>query len=312
MAHDRRFRFGVQAATAQSGHEWADLARKVEALGYDTLFVPDHFGDQLAPLPALAAAADATTELKVGTLVLDNDFRHPVVLAKELATVDVLSGGRLEVGLGAGWMTTDYEQSGIPHDRPGIRIERLAEGIEIIKGLFGEGPVTFAGEHYQVTELDGSPKPAQRPSPPWLIGGGGERMLRLAAREADIVGINPSMHTGEINAETAADAVALATDRKLEWVRDEAGDRFTDIELNVLVFVVSVTDDAPGFAEMMAGGFGVTPDEAHHVPQALFGTVDEICETLEARRERWGFSYYVVQADVFEALAPVVERMAGH
>ncbi len=165
MAHPRRFRFGVQAKTATSGEDWAAMARKVEDLGYSTLFVPDHFGDELAPVPALMAAADATTELRVGALVFDNDYRHPVVLAKEAATIDLLSGGRLELGLGAGWLTTDYEQSGIPLDPPGVRVDRMVEGLAVIKGMFAEGPFSFAGEHYTIDGLDGLPKPLTQPRP---------------------------------------------------------------------------------------------------------------------------------------------------
>jgi probable F420-dependent oxidoreductase len=301
----------VQLATATSGQEWSDAARKVEALGYDTLFVPDHFGDQLGPVPALMAAADATTELRVGALVLDNDYRHPVVLAKELATLDVLSEGRLEIGLGAGWMTTDYEKSGIAHDRAGVRIDRLEEAISVIKGLFVDGPFDHAGEHYTITALEGLPKPVQRPSPPWIIGGGGRRMLGVAAREADIIGINPALPNGAPDAEAAADATASATDRKVDWLREAAGDRFDDIELNMLVLAAAETDDRTGFAELMAGGFGVDPVDALDIPHAWFGSIDEICESLIARRERWGVSYYVLQGDTYEAMAPVVERLAG-
>ena len=214
MAHDRRFRFGIQLSTAASGADWAELARKAEDLGYDTLFMPDHFGDQLAPVPALMAAADATTELKVGALVFDNDYKHPVVLAKELATIDVLSGGRLEVGLGAGWMQSDYDQSGIPMDPPGVRVSRMVEGIAVIKGCFDAGPYSFAGEHYTITEYDGLPKPMQSP-PPFLIGGGAKRVLSIAAREAQIVGINPSIHSGRVDAAAAQNGAAGETDQKL-------------------------------------------------------------------------------------------------
>src|SRR5688500_8697486 len=191
MGHARPFRFGVQLSSAPSGAEWATLARRAEDLGYSSLFLPDHFGAQLAPVPAMQAAADATTSLKVGCLVFDNDYKHPVVLAKEVATIDVLSGGRVELGIGAGWMNSDYEQSGIQHDRAGVRIDRMEEGIAVMKGLFGEGPCSYEGAHYRVTAMDGLPKPVQRPHPPLLIGGGGKRVLSIAGREADIVGINP-------------------------------------------------------------------------------------------------------------------------
>src|SRR5437762_10859327 len=161
MAHPRKFRFGVQASNAGSAAEWATLARKVEDLGYSSLFLPDHFGEQLAPVPAIMAAADATTDLKVGALVFDNDYKHPVVFAKEIATVDVLSGGRVELGIGAGWMNSDYEQSGIQHDSAKVRVDRMEEGIAIMKGLFADGAFSYEGNHYTITGLDGLPKPTQ-------------------------------------------------------------------------------------------------------------------------------------------------------
>lgn len=310
MTHPRKFRFGVQAAAAPDGEAWRRLARKVEDLGYSTLFVPDHFGDQLAPVPALMAAADATTELRVGGLVLDNDYRHPVVLAKEMATVDLLSGGRLELGLGAGWMRSDYEESGIPYDEPRVRVDRFEEALAVVKGLLGDGPFSYEGDHYTITALDGLPKPVQRPVP-ILVGGGGKRVLSIAAREADIVGINPNLRSGAVDKETVSDATAASFDRKLTWVREAAGDRFDDIELNLLVFVAIVTDDRQSMAEMLAGGFGVDPDEALSIPNAFIGTVEQICDELEARRERWGVSYVVFQEGAIDAMAPVVARLRG-
>ncbi len=311
MAHPRTFRFGVQLSTAPSGDDWAALARKAEDLGYSSLFLPDHFGDQLAPIPAMQAAADATTDLRVGALVFDNDYKHPVVLAKEIATIDVLSGGRVELGIGAGWMTTDYEQSGIPHDAAGVRVSRMEEGIAIMKGLFAEGAYSFEGDHYRITELDGLPKPVQRPHPPFLIGGGGRRVLSIAAREAQIVGINPALKSGAVDATTAADATGAATDRKLAWVREAAGDRFDDLELNTLLFAVIDTDDVAGTNEMMAGMFGLSPDDVPDIPHALIGPPSAMCDLLEARRARWGFSYIVVQGDAMETMAPVIARLAG-
>ncbi|MDQ2650217.1 MAG: TIGR03621 family F420-dependent LLM class oxidoreductase, partial [Actinomycetota bacterium] len=266
MAHARRFRFGIQLHNATSAADWAEQARKAEDLGYDTLFMPDHFGEQLAPVPALQAAADATTTLKVGALVFDNDYKHPVVLAKEMATLDVLSGGRLEFGIGAGWMKSDYDQSGIPMDAPGVRVSRMEEGIAVLKGCFADGPFSFAGDHYQITELNSLPKPVQRPGPPFLIGGGAKRVLSIAAREADIVGINPNLRSGAVDKETVADATAESFDQKVAWVREAAGPRFDDLELNLLVFVAVVTDDRQAMAEMLAGGFGVTPEAALSIP----------------------------------------------
>lgn len=311
MAHTRRFRFGVQLATAATGDEWATLARRAEELGFDTLFLPDHFGDQLAPVPAMMAAADATTTLKVGTLVFDNDYKHPVVLAKEMATLDRLSGGRVEIGLGAGWMLTDYQQSGIPYDSGKVRVDRFEEGLAILKGLLGPDPVTFHGEHYTVTELQGMPKPIQSP-PPIIVGGGMERMLTIAGREADIVGINPTMPNGAADADAARTGTAELTDRKLQWVKDAAGARYDDIEINLLTLGCFVTDDRQAFAEQMAPLFGLTPAELLDFPHALIGTVDEMCEAIEARRDRWDASYVVVQADGMEPMAPIVARLAGN
>lgn len=311
MAHDRRFRFGVQLSTASTADEWAGLARKAEDLGYSSIFMPDHFGEQLAPMPALMAAADATTDLRVGALVFANDYKHPVVLAKEVATVDLLSGGRFEFGIGAGWMNTDYEQSGIQHDRAGVRIERLAESLTVLKGLFGPDPVDFHGEHYDISEMNGLPKPAQSPHPPILIGGGGKRVLSLAAREADIIGINPKIASGAVDTDAAQNGAPERTDEKIAWVKEAAGDRYADLELNMLVFAVVVTDDKQGVAEMMAPMFGLDPALVHDYPLAWIGTEDEIVELLQARRDRWDVSYLVVQAEAMEAAAPIVARLAG-
>jgi probable F420-dependent oxidoreductase len=312
MAHPRRFRFGVQLHSALSGEAWKAKARRAEALGYSTLFLPDHFGDQLAPVPALQAAADATTTLKVGALVFDNDYKHPVVLAKEMATLDVLSDGRVEFGIGAGWMNTDYEQSGIRQDRPGVRIERMTEGLEIIKGLWAEGPYSFQGKHYTITGLDGLPKPVQTPGPPILIGGGGPKVLDIVGKYADIAGVNPSIRSGAVDAEAARDAAADRVDRKIEWLKAGAGDRYDDLELNALVFVVNVTDDPEPAREMVADLFAATPDLIAASPYVWIGSAEEIADQLRNARERWGFSYFVVQGeDAMEAAAPIVAQLAG-
>jgi probable F420-dependent oxidoreductase len=311
MAHPRKFRFGVQLSNAPTGEAWRDLARKAEDLGYSTLFLPDHFGDQLAPVPAMQAAADATTTLKVGALVFDNDYKHPVVLAKEMATIDVLSGGRVELGIGAGWLNTDYEQSGIQHDRPGVRIKRMTEGLEVIKGLWAEGPFSFAGEHYTITGLDGLPKPVQQPGPPILIGGGGPKVLGIAGRYADIVGVNPSIPSGAVDADAARDAASDRVDQKLQWLKDGAGERFDDLELNALVFVVNVTDDAASMREMVAGFFGVDQALIADTPYVWIGSTGQIAEQLRAARDRWGFSYFVVQGDAMESIAPVIAELSG-
>lgn len=305
------FRFAVQVSGAANAKAWKDLARKTEDLGYSTLFIPDHFGDQWAPLIALTSAAEATTTLNVGTLVLDNDYRHPVVLAKEIATLDVIAEGRLEVGLGAGWMRTDYEESGIPYDRPGVRVDRFSEALEILKAMWTVGSATLEGKHYQVKAAQGLPHPHTRPRPRLLIGGGSPRVLGIAGREADIVGVNPNLAAGAIGAEMAAEVAPAKFDQKLEWVKAGAGERFDDLELQCLTFIVQVGVDRDEVLANLGPGFGLTPEEAGAIPIALVGTVDQICQTLEERRARWGFSYWVVHEPEMEAFAEVVKRLHG-
>lgn len=313
MPHDRKFRFGVMAPRAESRARYRDGARKWEDLGYSTLFVPDHFVDHpLAPIPAMAMVAEATRQLRVGSLVLGNDYKHPVVLAREAATLDLLSDGRLELGVGAGWMTVDYEKAGMPLDPPGARVDRLAESLTVLKGLFADGPFSFHGDHYQITDLDGAPKPVQRPGPPILVGGGGKRVLSLAAREADIVGINANLRRGEAQHPDAAQSLsAAATDQKLDWVRAAAGTRFADLEIQQYAGFVFFTDDRQSLAEAMAPAFDVTPDVALETPIAIVGTEDQMVDDLVARRERWQMSYIVVDDAVAEQFAPVVARLAG-
>jgi len=283
----------------------------MESLGYSTLSIPDHFGDQLGPIAALMAAADATTTLRVGSLVFDNDYRHPVVLAKEAATLDLLSEGRLDFGLGAGWLASDYEQAGIPFDPPGVRIDRMAEALTIIKGFFAGGIVSFAGKHYKVEGLEAWPAAVQKPHPPIVLGGGGRRMLSLAAREADIVSINYKLDEGRVNRKLVRTGFAEATDEKLAWIKQAAGDRLSQIELSVTIFVANVTDDRDVVAGAMAAGLGADPKDVLDMPHFLIGTIEQIVEDLVARRERYGISYVVVPGEAAESLAPVVERLAG-
>jgi probable F420-dependent oxidoreductase len=314
MAPDRRFRFGIIAKQARSARAFADFARHVEALGYSTLYIPDHFVDHpLAPMPAMMAAAAATTTLRVGTLVLGNDYRHPVTVANDAATVDLLSDGRLELGLGAGWMTRDYERGGWVLDRAGVRIERLREALIVIKGLMAEGPFTFHGEHYRVTALDGEPKPVQQPHPPIVIGGGGPKILALAAEHAQIVGINANLRSGQgESVDSMASLSATATDAKLERLRTVAGDRFDDLEIQTLTGFVHVTDDRRSIAEAIASGMGAPDTEvALQTPALLVGTVDQIIEEVRARRHRWQMSYVVIDEASTDDFAPVVAELAG-
>lgn len=307
----RPFRFGVQLSGPADAKAWVEQARRIEDLGYATVTMPDHFTDQLAPMPALTAAAAATTTLRIGALVFDNDYKHPLVLAKELATQDVLSDGRVEIGLGAGWMESDYRASGIAYDRPGVRIDRFEEAIAVVKGVMADGPFSFRGTHYTVTDYDGQPKPRQRPHPPLLIGGGGRRVLSIAAREADIVGINGNLHAGAVGPAAIASMTREAVVEKLAIVREAAGDRFADLELNIRAFLVQVTDDARGAIAGVAGFLGVDEADVAASPFALVGSPAEIADTLRRRREELGFSYVVVGGDVVDAFAPVVAELAG-
>lgn len=306
------FRFGLQASSAPDGRSWVELARKVEDLGYSTLTVADHLDDQFATTPAIMAAADATTTLRLGALVWCNDYHHPVVLAKEMATLDLLSDGRLELGLGAGWMTSDYETSGITYDRPGVRIDRLAEAVEVIDRLLvDDSPVDFDGEHYRLAGQVGTPRPVQSPRPPLLIGGGGRRVLTLAARTADIVGLNIDLRTGRIDESAGPTATADATDEKLGWIRGAAGDRFSALELQIRIHLAMISDDRRGVAESVGPVLGLTPEQALETPHALVGTEEEIVDQLEERRDRFGISYIGISADAVDAMAPIVARLAG-
>ena len=307
----RPFRFGIQASNAATRQEWVSLAQRAESNGYDVLTMPDHFGDQLAPVPALMTAADATTKLRIGALVWDNDYKHPVVLAKELATMDLLSEGRLEIGIGAGWMISDYEQAGMPYDSPKVRIDRFIEGMAILKGAMAPGAFSHSGEHYTVTNYAGLPKPVQGPCPPILIGGGGKRVLSYAAREADIIGINGTMTAGVVGPEAIATMTAEAVDEKVAIVHAAAGDRMAQIEMNVRAFLVKVTDDRIASMDAISGMLGVQRAFMEESPFALVGTTDQIIDDLLARREKWGFSYIIVGADDIEPFAPVVAALAG-
>jgi probable F420-dependent oxidoreductase len=305
------FRFALQASQAASAAVWRDLARKAEDLGYSTLYVPDHLDDEWAPMIALAVASEATTTLRVGTLVLDNDFRHPVVLAKEAATLDVVTGGRFELGVGAGWKSTDYEQSGIPMDRPSVRVARLAESLEIMRTMWRTGSATFAGEHYRVTDAKSSPSPVTPGGPPLVIGGGGKRILTLAGRYADTVSVVPSLAAGYVGPEVAAESVLEKYTDRVRWAKEAAGERAGALEFQCWTATVQVVDNADEMLESLAPLFNLTPEQLRAAPVALIGSVAQIAETLRARREELGFSNIVVHEAEMDALAPVIAELAG-
>lgn len=305
------FRFGIQVSSQPDKASWVNLAQRTEANGFDVLTMPDHFSDQLAPIPALMTAADNTTTLRVGALVWDNDYKHPVVLAKELATIDVLSSGRLELGLGAGWMVSDYEQSGIIYDRPGVRIDRFIEGLDVIRGCMAAESFSYSGKYYTITNYNGLPKPIQAPCPPILIGGGGKRVLTYAAQHADIVGVNATLTAGAVGPDVIATMSAAAVDDKVAIVRGAVGGRVNDIEMNIRAFMVNVTDDASGAINRLASAMHVDDSMIAETPFALIGPPSKLIEDLLARRERWGFSYVIVGGEDIDSFAPVVAALRG-
>jgi len=302
----------------QSSEEWITKARQAEDYGYTTFLIRDHFirepfGDQLAPLIALMAAASVTKTLRVGSLVLDNDYRHPVMLAKEAATLDLLSNGRFELGIGAGWLRSEYEQAGMAFETPGVRVSRLEESLHVLKGLFADQPLTFAGNYYTVTNLDGFPKPVQRPHPPILVGAGSKRMLALAAREANIVGILPKALPGGTISEEVTERLSATIAQKVEWIRQAAGERFHELELSMVITPVFTEQRRQRAEQLMRtrGWSGISAEQVLDMPSLFIGTPDQMVEDLLRRREQYGFSYFVVADASMEAFAPVVACLAG-
>jgi len=320
----RPFRFAVQSFSAPDARSWRERARRAEALGYSALHLADHFLgpgpaldashhplQELAAVPAMAAAAEATETLRIGCRVFCNDYRHPVMLAKEAATLDLLSGGRLELGIGAGWLRAEYEAAGLAFDPAVRRIERLAESVALLKSIFTDVPVAHVGTHYRVSGFTGAPRPVQRPHPPLMIGGGSRRVLELAAREADIVSLNFNNRAGVLGPVGVRSGTAEATARKLAWVREAAGPRFPSLELEIGAYFTFVTD-APGpIAGGMGKALGLSADELLRHPHALLGSPDAICEELARRREEYGISYVTVGDAALDSFAPVVARLAG-
>jgi probable F420-dependent oxidoreductase len=304
----RPFRFAVTATRAASPDEWREKARRAESLGFSAFLMPDHLGRQFAPLPALTAAAAATTRLRIASFVFANDYRNPVMLAKEAATLDVLSGGRLDFGLGAGWSTRDYEQLGIVYDPPGTRVSRMIEATRLIKRLFAEESVDFAGDHYKVRRAKLWPRPAQRPRPPVMVGGGGPRVISFAAREAEIVAFIPQFRAnGSPRLEQLTDA---ATARKVEIVRAAAAERFDQLDLNVIVFDAQISNDRQSVAAEIAMRMKAAVNAIFHSPYFLFGSVEEIRAELLERRRRLGINYYAIPDRAMESFAPVVAELA--
>lgn len=313
----RDIRFGVMADAVRSGGELISLAKWAEATGFATLLLRDHvvehpFGHQLGPLVVMAVAAAHTSTLRVGTLVISNDFRPPVQLAKEIATLDDISGGRVELGLGAGFLGAEYETLGIPFDPPGVRVSRLAESVRLLKLLFAGGSVSFRGEHYTVDRFDSFPVPRQVPRPPILIAGAGDRMFRLAAREADIVGLQTVTTTSGTVVADPANWMADAVRRKVDLIRDAAPERFDALELSTTVTVEVCDNRESGARKIIAerGWDGVAVDDVLEMPAFLIGSLSEISDQLRRLRDQYGLSYFVVSQAQAQSIAPIVSHLS--
>jgi probable F420-dependent oxidoreductase len=318
----RKFRFAIQSFNAESGAAWAAKVQRAEALGYQAFHLADHLlgpgpalektahpVQNLAAIPAMAYAAAVTDKIHIGCRVFCIDYYNPVVLVKSAMTIDLLSGGRLELGLGAGWLRGEYEAIGLQFDDPRARIDRLADVIEGIRAFRGEGHADVDNATLKWRDFEGVPKPISKP--PLMIGGGSPRILRLAGREADIVSLNFNNRSGMIGPDGVRSSSQAQTEKKIGWVREGAGDRFDDLEIEIGAYFTFVMDDAKPMVENFAQMFGYTPDEMLHHPHALFGSVDTICEELERRRDLYGISYVTVGEDAMEAFSPVVERLSG-
>jgi probable F420-dependent oxidoreductase len=311
------FRFLAEPGDVTNGRSVAEAARRAESTGYSLLVYPDHLIHPFAVTPLLATIAAATERLRIAAFVVNNDLRHPAILAQELATLDVLSDGRVEVAIGAGWNEPEYDAIGLRFDPVGVRVARLAEAIRILKGAFGDRPFSHEGEHYTITELDGQPKPVQRPHPPFLIGGGGKRLLTLAAREADIVGLAPRIRFEDgIRGDPASMTVA-ATTEKVAWVREAAGDRFDALELNVYPSgaPVLVTDharkDGQDALDALRARTGVDLplDDFLASPHIFIGSLDGLAAKFQEQRDALGISSIMVGG--LGPLDRIVERLAG-
>lgn len=318
------FRFGVQSFNAASGSAWTETARKAEALGYSSLHLADHLlgpgpalaktnhpVQNLAAVPAMAHAAAVTSTLKIGCRVFCIDYRHPIVLIKEAMTLDLLSEGRLELGLGAGWLEEEYHATGFSFDAPGQRISRLEDVIEALRAFAGDGMADVTNDTVTWRDFEGQPKPVQRPHPPLMIGGGSPRILRIAGREADIVSLNFNNRAGVIGPDGVRSSSAEETLKKIGWIKGGAGARFADVELEIGAYFTFVMDDAKPMVEMFANNFGMTQDQMLAHPHALFGSAATIAEELQRRREKYGISYVTVGADAMAAFAPVVAQLSG-
>jgi probable F420-dependent oxidoreductase len=320
----RPFRFGVQSYTATSGDHWRSQARRAEELGFSAFHLADHVigpgpalaamnhpVQDVAAIPAMAVAAEATSTIRIGCRVLCVDYRNPVMLAKELATLDFFSGGRLDIGLGAGWLAGEYAAMGVGFDRASVRLDRLEDTISLLRASFTDGELDIDTPHVHAVGFEAVPKPVQRPMPPLMIGGGSRRVLGIAGREADIVSLNFDNSSGKIGPAGVGSSTAEITAQKIEWIKAGAGERFADVEIEIGAYFTVVTDQREATLEKMAPMLGLTPEQFGEHPHALVGSVDAICDQLQARREAYGISYVTFGSSVVDAVAPIVERLTG-
>jgi probable F420-dependent oxidoreductase len=326
------FRFATQAFSAGSGGEWREMARKAEALGFTTFHVADHyFGpgpiqaetghpvQELAAVVALSIAAAATERIRVGTRMLCVDYHLAATLAKEMATLDLLSDGRLELGLGAGWVQAEYRAMGIRFDPLDVRLERLGETVQLMKDHFSGDQINLDGKHVRVSGYVGAPRPVQRPRPKIMIGGGGRKVLMLAGREADIVSVNWDNRSGRVDTSSLQTSAQSHMTQKIGWIREGAGDHWDEIELEIGAYLTFITDHGHRVAERLAPRLGLDPADVPDYPHTLIGSVDTICERLLERRERYGFNYItipmrtqlVADESSFDDFAEVIERLHG-
>ncbi|HLW00593.1 MAG TPA: TIGR03621 family F420-dependent LLM class oxidoreductase [Ktedonobacterales bacterium] len=313
MSATHPFRFGVTLLGAVSKQEWIAKVHKVEDLGYSVLQVPDHLGNQFSPTLALLAAAEASRALRLGTLVLDINYRQLALLAKEVATLDLLSEGRFELGLGAGWIARESYMACMPFDPAGQRVGRLEEAVQVLKGLFSDGSMIFTGRFYSLNGFEVFPKPLQRPHPPLLLSGGGKRMLSIAGRYADIITLNPSV-APDGNSIDMDDASAEATTQQIAWIREAAGDRFAQIEIGNFVLGGVRMEQEQQLDPRIVAAFRSRATGEQQSPQGIYtlvGLVEQICEQVLANRERFGISYSGILEQDMDIFAPVVARLAG-
>ena len=309
------FRFAAGVRSTSTRAEYVESVREVERLGYSSLMLSDHLVDQFAPISALGVAAAVTTTLRLGTFVFNNDLRHPVVLAQELATLDRLSDGRLEIGIGAGWNKPEYDGAGITYDPGTVRIDRLAESITVMKGVFADGPLDFEGRFYRVKGFEDLPRPVQRPHPPFLLGGGSPKLLRFAAQNAQIVGIAP-----RVMPDGKADVIGCTltgSEAKVSIIREAAGARFEELEINTYPsFSAKVTDQARPAARDVADrinrryGVAFSDNDILASPHVFIGSVSSLVEKFQMLRERLHTNHIFVGED-FRDFAPIVERLSG-